>query len=465
MTRKILIFVLAFAMLISLVACGKKQEENIDPIEEEEISSETGVSGVGRNPIDTSEDTADEGETEEKTQSSNDDRRLSLAVFDLDEKMDVCGFAVTELPFCSGILEARNYTLLGDAVADIKLLVNGEINAVFRVAGNEYASADISGVFTEFDDTGTIVSAGKSVDWNATDDGEYLLRWMDDKFVYSLYFENASENLALGLIDDFIEDTVVVGESIYSESETEETETESEEDTEEDTEEETEPQTEPVKVLSVDYDTSSYSHYHDDGTLLLTVSYTYPLLSGTNGADGINSFFSSDKYAFEQNAQEYQVHAKEAYDDDSDSFTGFGLSIDYTKERSDSKIISFSGYMYDYTGGAHPNGGKFGENFNAQTGEHIKLEDITDNLVSFRTFVVSRIKSELQSSDRAGSLYNGYEDSIISFVCDNAWYLTNEGIVFICNPYIIAPYAAGEFEFTIPYGDISEYIIPEIIPE
>ncbi len=464
MTKRFLILILAAVMLISLAACGKKQEENIDPIEDEEISSETGVSGVGRNPIDTSVESGDESETEEKTQQ-NDDRRLSLAVFELDDKMDICGFAVTELPFCSGILEARNYTLLGDAVADIKLRVNGEINAVLRVAGNEYAGADISGVFTEFDDTGTIVSAGKSVDWNATDDGEYLLRWMDSKFVYSLYFENASENLALGLIDDFIEDTVVVGESIYSEPQTEESETETDTETDLESEEETEPQTEPVRTLSIDYDESSYSHYDDDGMLLLNVSYKYPVLSGTDGADAINSFFSSDKYAFEQNAQEYQIHAKEAYDDNSDAFVGFELYIDYSKERSDAKVVSFSGYMYDYTGGPHPNGGMFGESFNAQTGEHLKLEDITDNLIALRTFVVNRIKSELKDSDRANELYNGYEDSIISFVCDNSWCLTDEGIMFYCNPYIIAPHAAGVFEFTIPYADIAEYVIPEILPE
>ena len=38
------------------------------------------------------------------------------------------------------------------------------------------------------------------------------------------------------------------------------------------------------------------------------------------------------------------------------------------------------------------------------------------------------------------------------------------GLVFIANPYLIAPYAAGVLEFYVPYEDLTGLMIAEFIP-
>ena len=49
-------------------------------------------------------------------------------------------------------------------------------------------------------------------------------------------------------------------------------------------------------------------------------------------------------------------------------------------------------------------------------------------------------------------------------MADGAWYFGTDGLVFICNAAIIAPYAAGPLEFTIPYTRLDGMLKPAYVP-
>ena len=49
--------------------------------------------------------------------------------------------------------------------------------------------------------------------------------------------------------------------------------------------------------------------------------------------------------------------------------------------------------------------------------------------------------------------YDDYEDKIGDALTEDTWYLGNDGLHIIVNEYIIAPHAAGSFDFVIPYEE------------
>ena len=59
--------------------------------------------------------------------------------------------------------------------------------------------------------------------------------------------------------------------------------------------------------------------------------------------------------------------------------------------------------------------------------------------------------TETKKEEYAGIFYEDYEERLINLLREDAWYLDEDGFHIIANEYEISCYAAGDFDFVIPY--------------
>ncbi len=112
-------------------------------------------------------------------------------------------------------------------------------------------------------------------------------------------------------------------------------------------------------------------------------------------------------------------------------------------------ILSYSMEQYVYTGGAHGVTNRFYYNYDLETGLLLTEEDlfIGDYAVVLAPLLLANLTVEeevLGDYDTEKILPNGN------------FYLSDEGITFVYNPYEIAPYAYGETEILIPWEAVQD---------
>lgn len=135
---------------------------------------------------------------------------------------------------------------------------------------------------------------------------------------------------------------------------------------------------------------------------------------------------------------------------------------------SDDKILSYSYESYAYLGGAHGNSNRRLYNFDLKNA-HIITENeifISDYFSTLTQFIKEEL---LEQSAEVGSVadlndLDFWEEEIRP---NNNFYVSEEGLVYVFNPYEIAPYSMGQIEVTLPYdklkplmksGNILEYL-------
>ena len=121
-------------------------------------------------------------------------------------------------------------------------------------------------------------------------------------------------------------------------------------------------------------------------------------------------------------------------------------SLDIAVKRFDDEYLSLHITTVENMGGSHENASESGAVFLLSTGKRLSIGDITDPDAAAEYFI-----SEIEKSDKADMLFEGYQDTIRKLVQEEgAWYLDKNSIVLICPPYLIAPYAAGGFNPECP---------------
>lgn len=116
-----------------------------------------------------------------------------------------------------------------------------------------------------------------------------------------------------------------------------------------------------------------------------------------------------------------------------------------------SGIMSYSMEQYVYTGGAHGISNRFYFNYCLKTGKLLHdsdlfVDDATEILMQLLREQLVAQTDELQQVDELYTSYY-YVDRIVP---NNNFYLSEEGITYVFNPYEIAPYAYGATEIFIP---------------
>ena len=121
--------------------------------------------------------------------------------------------------------------------------------------------------------------------------------------------------------------------------------------------------------------------------------------------------------------------------------------------------VSLSNYLF--SGGAHGNGVRGAELFDLRNGKHIVWQELMADQEGLNKAVISQMLDQaqklLEQGEEGTTLYEDYADSLQEWT-DRTVLFDQNGMSVIYAPYDIAPYAAGEQVFTIPYEIITPYL-------
>lgn len=147
-----------------------------------------------------------------------------------------------------------------------------------------------------------------------------------------------------------------------------------------------------------------------------------------------------------------------------DSGMSYSEESGYGTERNDGRVLSFSVGTSGFEGGAHGYYMNYGLNFDAETGQVLAIEDIAQDMAAFQEICVQEMLRQCEDLRAQGLLFDedilegvgGLQEILAGKMEGEEWYFTEDGVRFISNIYEIAPYAAGNFQFDIPYEKINE---------
>lgn len=217
-------------------------------------------------------------------------------------------------------------------------------------------------------------------------------------------------------------------------------------------------------AITIDTETIEDSDTAEDGTVIYTMSYVKPSVTiegNEAAAQKINADLLSRIEAFTADTT-LRNEAKEYYDisltETDYYFNEYSESLDFEAMRSDTNVISFITTIYSYAGGAHGDYGRFGINYSAKSGELIDFSELADDAEQFRSDTLEYNRNLASSDEYKERMFpddfldSGEFENVL--YADEKWYLSNEGLVFISNPYELGPYSSGVIEFVIPYDEL-----------
>ncbi|MDD3164834.1 MAG: DUF3298 domain-containing protein, partial [Oscillospiraceae bacterium] len=192
----------------------------------------------------------------------------------------------------------------------------------------------------------------------------------------------------------------------------------------------------------------------DWGSMLLQLTLANP-----DAANVINSDLFSDYIQQESTYDAMQQTATEDYKSRvsggfADSWSAYQYRRQISLGRVDQRVVSVLYEDFSYTGGAHGNTAKLCANYDAQTGARLTLSDLCEDTETFRAYLTDQLKEITASPAYEGMLFDGYTDALDQVISEDTWYFSDTGLVLVAGQYLIAPFAAGILEFTIPYDQL-----------
>ena len=115
--------------------------------------------------------------------------------------------------------------------------------------------------------------------------------------------------------------------------------------------------------------------------------------------------------------------------------------------------------VYEYTGGAHGNRYLLIQNYDLETGDMVNEQDlfIDDYYEPLKTLLLNALIAQTDNAESKRDLRRmGY--SVADVVPNENFYVTQEGITYVYNPYEIAPYAMGCIEIFLPWETVRPLI-------
>lgn len=119
----------------------------------------------------------------------------------------------------------------------------------------------------------------------------------------------------------------------------------------------------------------------------------------------------------------------------------------------DETCVSFYMQDYDYQGGAHGMPYWIGCTFDLQTGKRLSLADIIDNSEEELKEIVTGYFREMIEKNPDDYWEDAIDIAREETDFEMSFYLTDYGIHFYFEPYLLSSYAAGFQEITIPYSE------------
>jgi hypothetical protein len=239
-----------------------------------------------------------------------------------------------------------------------------------------------------------------------------------------------------------------------------------------------------IKVDSVTYNFKTPPKISKEGdTTITSIAINYPKLSGGNEAvmnkinTQIEQMVKDQMFSMDDTVQTTKTGSIETL------AQGFLKEFeDFTKENEDMpsmgwdydgggdtllispKVISIYYQAYSFTGGAHGNSNITYLNFNAQTGDLLKLTDI----VSDTTALKKLAELKFEKTQKVFAKDNDFEFNKSDYFWENPFFLpaniaiTKTGLLFMYNPYEAAAYAMGPISFDLTWQELGAVAKKEI---
>ncbi|WNJ20602.1 DUF3298 domain-containing protein [Pontibacter sp. G13] len=114
-------------------------------------------------------------------------------------------------------------------------------------------------------------------------------------------------------------------------------------------------------------------------------------------------------------------------------------------------VVTYKMHRETYTGGAHPNHETHYATFNAANGKKLKIGEIVRDTANLNNIAEPYFREAVDIAKDLPLMESGFSFDQNKFQVPNNFGMVQEGIIFHYNPYEIAPYAAGEISFLVPY--------------
>ncbi|MEJ7559078.1 MAG: DUF3298 domain-containing protein [Pedobacter sp.] len=176
----------------------------------------------------------------------------------------------------------------------------------------------------------------------------------------------------------------------------------------------------------------------------------------TGTVDGERTYSTYDAYTkgFIKDFDDFQ-------NDNKDRIQTWFLMINTKVIKQEPQYIAFYTSYINFSGGAHPNSSFTYQNYNPVTHQQITLDSLllpgsSDKLNA----IAERIfrKDEKLTSDQ--SLKNNYFFEHDTFKLNTNFTITDEGLLFLYNPYEIKAYAFGITKLLIPFSELKDILKP-----
>ena len=229
---------------------------------------------------------------------------------------------------------------------------------------------------------------------------------------------------------------------------------------------------EPFGMAQVSILDAGVTYTHEDGTELLSIqsqNITVTVPGKPEVEESINADLrnlledaNAEGLALSDTAEEDYSLALE----DEREWYPYEYSLKAEVTRLDGQVLSLRFDAYQYTGGVHGYGFSYGRSYDLASGSRLTLDFMSVQGASFRDAALEQIQALCQTEDYADLLYpkGNYEDALPDVVQDTRFYLDEEGVVFVADPYLIGPYSSGTIQFCLPYSALEGVLKENYLP-
>lgn len=197
----------------------------------------------------------------------------------------------------------------------------------------------------------------------------------------------------------------------------------------------------------------------DDNAVIMKLNYDYPSIDNPNDDPIIDEFNNTyrkmaDEFIETNKKGEladsafefYNASLKENYE-----FRSYESAETFDVTYNKNKIISLLSSNYLYTGGAHPDHAQTGIVYDLNTNKKLELIDILNKTQDEIKQMFIDGFSEMIDADTE-SYFEDAKETVAKNSDTINFYLSKDSLVFFFNPYEIAPYAAGNPSYSIPFN-------------
>ena len=204
----------------------------------------------------------------------------------------------------------------------------------------------------------------------------------------------------------------------------------------------------------------------EDGAELLAVDLQSGQVSIPDRPEAAAAINDMLEAAFSENSYvEMARYSRADCEQSGHAFQIFGRSGSLRIGRADDHVISVVFLDVEQTGGVHPNAAASAMNFDAVSGKALALADLGPDEAALRQAIGEALQDAVQAGIVSGQYYGDAAETALTMLEDGVWYLSGSGLTVICNPYEIAPHAAGIQWFTVPYGELTSLLDEKWLPE